>query len=50
MYKEALMTHPNLPPAVRLGVGLCFYRLGHLDRAKQCFERVLELEPTNVEV
>ncbi|XP_020084440.1 protein CTR9 homolog isoform X2 [Ananas comosus] len=48
-YKRALRAYPNGPPAVRLGIGFCRYRLGQYDRARQAFQRVLQLDPENVE-
>ncbi|KAJ0806990.1 putative RNA polymerase-associated protein Ctr9 [Helianthus annuus] len=49
MYKRVLQVYPGCPAAVRLGIGLCRYKLGQFDRAKQAFERVLQLDPENVE-
>ncbi|KAJ0723990.1 putative RNA polymerase-associated protein Ctr9 [Helianthus annuus] len=49
MYKRVLQVYPRCPAAVRLGIGLCRYKLGQFDRAKQAFERVLQLDPENVE-
>lgn len=49
MYKRVLQVYPDCPAAVRLGIGLCRYKLGHFERAKQAFERVLQLDPENVE-
>lgn len=49
LYKRALQVHPNCPAAVRLGIGLCRYKLGQFDKARQAFERVLQLDPENVE-
>lgn len=34
--------YPECPAAVRLGIGLCRYKLGQLDKAKQAFGRVLQ--------
>jgi len=36
-------------PCVRLGLALSYYHLGKIDIAKHWFQRVVELEPTNVE-
>uniref|UniRef100_H2YEL2 Uncharacterized protein n=1 Tax=Ciona savignyi TaxID=51511 RepID=H2YEL2_CIOSA len=47
-YKKALRTNPNCPADVRLGMGHCFYKLNKLERARQAFERTLELDPTSV--
>ncbi|XP_076888227.1 protein CTR9 homolog [Bidens hawaiensis] len=49
MYKRVLQVYPGCPAAVRLGIGLCRYKLGQFERAKQAFERVLQLDPENVE-
>uniref|UniRef100_A0A803M8G3 Uncharacterized protein n=1 Tax=Chenopodium quinoa TaxID=63459 RepID=A0A803M8G3_CHEQI len=49
LYKRALRVYPDCPGAVRLGIGLCRYKLGHFERARQAFERVLQLDPENVE-
>ncbi|XP_019173457.1 PREDICTED: protein CTR9 homolog [Ipomoea nil] len=49
LYKRALQVYPQCPAAVRLGIGLCRYKLGQLVKAKQAFQRVLELDPENVE-
>nr|KYP34397.1 RNA polymerase-associated protein CTR9 isogeny [Cajanus cajan] len=46
LYKRALQVYPNCPAAVRLGIGLCRYKLGQFEKAKQAFER---LDPENVE-
>ncbi|KAI9083821.1 hypothetical protein K1719_034079 [Acacia pycnantha] len=45
----ALQVYPNCPAAVRLGIGLCRYKLGQFEKARQAFERVLQLDPENVE-
>lgn len=49
LYKRALQVFPGCPAAVRLGIGLCRYKLGQLDKARQAFDRVLQLDPDNVE-
>ncbi|KAF9599832.1 hypothetical protein IFM89_001778 [Coptis chinensis] len=52
LYKRALKVYPSCPGAVRLGIGLCRYKLGQFDKARQAFQRVLqasELDPDNVE-
>lgn len=49
LYKRALQVYPECPAAVRLGIGLCRYKLGQVEKAKQAFRRVLELDPENVE-
>uniref|UniRef100_A0A0D6R6J2 Uncharacterized protein n=1 Tax=Araucaria cunninghamii TaxID=56994 RepID=A0A0D6R6J2_ARACU len=49
LYKRALRAFPGCPAAVRLGLGLCRYKMGQFRKAKQAFKRVLELDPENVE-
>lgn len=57
-YKRVLRLHPGAPASVRLGIGLCHYRLQgaskqrqafHAAKAVQAFERVIQLDPDNVE-
>ncbi|KAK3040389.1 hypothetical protein RJ639_026794 [Escallonia herrerae] len=49
LYKRALQVYPRCPGAVRLGIGLCRYKLGQYEKAKQAFHRVLQANPENVE-
>lgn len=49
LYKKALQVYPGCPAAVRLGLGLCRYKMGQFRKARQAFERVLQLDPENVE-
>ncbi|XP_004288975.1 PREDICTED: RNA polymerase-associated protein CTR9 homolog [Fragaria vesca subsp. vesca] len=49
LYKRALQVNPDCPAAVRLGIGLCRYKMGQFEKAWQAFHRVLELDPENVE-
>ncbi|KAK7281282.1 hypothetical protein RIF29_09115 [Crotalaria pallida] len=49
LYKRALQVYPDCPAPVRLGIGLCRYKLGQFEKAGQAFERVLQLDPENVE-
>ncbi|KAH0970786.1 hypothetical protein GBA52_022942 [Prunus armeniaca] len=49
LYKRALQVHPDCPAAVRLGIGLCRYKMGQFEKARQAFQRVLQLDPENVE-
>jgi RNA polymerase-associated protein CTR9 len=44
-YKKALRANPNAPASVRLGIGLCFFKMGKIPKAKMAFERALELDP-----
>lgn len=41
--QKALQIHPNCPASVRLGMGLCRYRLGQFKKASQALERVLQV-------
>lgn len=43
LYEAALRQHPRAPAAVRLGIGLCHFKLGNLDRAKAAFRRTLQV-------
>uniref|UniRef100_A0A7N0ZW54 Uncharacterized protein n=1 Tax=Kalanchoe fedtschenkoi TaxID=63787 RepID=A0A7N0ZW54_KALFE len=49
LYKRALRVYPNCPGAVRLGIGLCRYKMGQFDKALMAFQRVVQLDPENVE-
>ncbi|XP_068663134.1 protein CTR9 homolog [Aristolochia californica] len=49
LYKRVLQLYPNCPAAVRLGIGLCRYKLGQFEKARQAFERALQLDPENVD-
>ncbi|CAI9787595.1 unnamed protein product [Fraxinus pennsylvanica] len=49
LHKRALQVYPQCPAAVRLGIALCQYKLGRLEKAKQAFHRVLQANPENVE-
>ncbi|KAG6539208.1 protein CTR9 homolog isoform X2 [Zingiber officinale] len=48
-YKRALQINPNCPASVRLGIGFCRYKLGQFEKARQAFQRVLQLDPENIE-
>jgi len=47
-FKRALQVFPGCPAAVRLGIGLCRYKLGQLDKARQAFDRVLQASGTGM--
>ncbi|ONM14776.1 Protein CTR9-like protein [Zea mays] len=49
LYKKALRVYCNCPAAVRLGIAFCRYKLGQVEKARQAFQRVLELDPQNVD-
>lgn len=48
MLRNILRENPRSPPSIRYGIGLCYYRLGNVEKASLAFKRVLELEPDNV--
>eukprot|EP00162_Nutomonas_longa_P015966 comp22457_c0_seq1/m.55291 comp22457_c0_seq1/g.55291 ORF comp22457_c0_seq1/g.55291 comp22457_c0_seq1/m.55291 type:complete len:1117 (+) comp22457_c0_seq1:115-3465(+) len=48
-FRDAIVSHPGLPAAARLGPALCYVELGQLDSAKKAFNRVLQLDPRNVD-
>lgn len=39
LFGKVLAQYPACPPDVRLGFGLCCYRLGEMDRARAAFQR-----------
>ncbi|KAF8939465.1 protein required for normal CLN1 and CLN2 G1 cyclin expression [Dissophora ornata] len=42
-YRNVLKLQPDCIPNPRVGMGLCFYKLGMLDSAQQAFERCVEM-------
>lgn len=42
-YQQVLQINPNCPAYVRIGLGICFYKLGNNELATLAFSRVLEL-------
>ena len=44
-YSEAIRQHPGCGAEVRLGLGLCYAKLGNAKLARSCFERALQLRP-----
>src|ERR1700743_3015416 len=42
-YPNALRYQPDCKPDPRIGMGLCFYKLGMPETAQQAFERAVEL-------
>lgn len=47
IYRKVLIKNPACPAAVRVGIGMCFNRLKQFDKAKDAFERALELDADN---
>ncbi|KAH7825646.1 putative RNA polymerase II complex component [Monocercomonoides exilis] len=45
-YADVLRLYPQkASPRIRLGLGQCYYKLGRIEKARKCFERVIELDP-----
>ncbi|CAM9217141.1 unnamed protein product [Discosporangium mesarthrocarpum] len=49
LYSEAIRLNPGCSDSVRVGLGLCCYKLGQVERAKAAMKRALDLNPENVE-
>ncbi len=45
--KQILQQNPIVNPQIRFGIGLCYYRLGNLEKARFSFERLIELDSGN---
>lgn len=50
LYQDIYRMNPLMQPDVRIGIGLCFFKLGDLDKALYAFERVLKRDPENMMV
>ena len=52
MYSEAIRRYPQdeggCGASIRVGLAVCCYQLGQVDRAKAAFHRALQLDPENV--
>lgn len=46
---EAIRVNPECSASVRVGLGLCCYKLGQISRAQAAMARALELDPQNVQ-
>lgn len=44
LYRRALQICPNCPADVRLGLGVCFYKLNMMDKAEGAFTKALALD------
>ena len=44
-YQEVLLRRPDMDPDPRIGIGMCFWCLGHKDDAKVAWERALDIDP-----
>ena len=48
-YRTILSSCPFAPPNIRLGIGLCHYKLGNTHYARLAFNRVLQLQPNDAD-
>lgn len=49
LHSEAIRVNPECSASVRVGLGLCFYKLGQTSRAQAAMARALQLDPQNVQ-
>ncbi|CAM9129407.1 unnamed protein product, partial [Choristocarpus tenellus] len=49
LYSEAIRLNPRCSASIRVGFGLCCYKLGQVSRAKAAMMRALELDPQNIQ-
>ena len=42
-YQDILKTNPSFLPDPRIGIGLCYLKLGHPDKAKYAWERSIKV-------
>eukprot|EP00752_Nemacystus_decipiens_P002121 g2024.t1 len=49
LYSEAIRVNPECSASVRVGFGLCCYKLGQTSRAQAAMARALQLDPQNVQ-
>ncbi|CAM9206048.1 unnamed protein product [Ectocarpus sp. 13 AM-2016] len=49
LYSEAIRVNPECSASVRVGLGLCCYKLGQISRAQAAMTRALQLDPQNVQ-
>ncbi|EAU91100.2 pol II transcription elongation factor [Coprinopsis cinerea okayama7 len=45
LYQDVLRYKPNCKPDPRVGIGMCLWALGHKEKAKQAWQRSLEVNP-----
>ncbi len=44
LYASVIQENPGCPSAVRVGLGMCLYKLGHIEAAKKAFIRALQMD------
>ncbi|THH04202.1 hypothetical protein EW145_g5695 [Phellinidium pouzarii] len=47
LFQQVLQMNPNAQPDPRIGIGLCFWAMDQKIKAKACWERSLEVNPSN---
>lgn len=45
--KQMVQDNPRCPSDIWFGIGLCYYRLGNLPKAKLSMDKTIELDPQN---
>lgn len=45
--KQMVLENPRCPSDIWFGIGLCYYRLGNLAKAKLSMDKTIELDPGN---
>ena len=45
--KQIVQENPRCPSDIWFGIGLCYYRLGNLPKAKLSMDKTIELDPQN---
>ncbi|TFY82402.1 hypothetical protein EWM64_g1614 [Hericium alpestre] len=46
IFQQVLQLNPYCLPDPRIGIGLCFWAMGHKDRARAAWERSIEMNPS----
>ncbi|KAK9241421.1 hypothetical protein V1525DRAFT_393100 [Lipomyces kononenkoae] len=47
LYQQVLAAQADMQPDPRIGIGMCYWKLGYKDEARLAWERSLELDPEN---
>jgi RNA polymerase-associated protein CTR9 len=48
-FRRVIDLHPSAPAECRLGLALCFFKLGEIAMSRRAYERVHSMEPGNVD-
>ncbi len=46
-FQHIFALHPTTPLNVRMGIGICFFKLGDFRKARMAFERCLQINPSD---